>query len=294
MLSILIPIYNYNCVSLASDLSEQVGSVDVKTEIIFLDDHSDEQYHFENQKISELPLVWYDRLDKNIGRAAIRNELVGRARYEHLLFLDCDSMVVNQSFIARYLELLDSAGIISGGRVYPPDMPSQEYRLHWTYGKERESKPADFRSRYPARYFHTNNFLVHKDILQKYPFDESISGYGYEDLLFAKQLELQGINVKHIDNPVLHAGLDNNKSFISKSKNAVHNLWQLNQDGHALNTRLEKTVKRTDLFGLSRIIRNILNNKEQKYAAQLCRTEPNMRHLDLLKLGWYLEKKCGS
>ncbi|MBK9736769.1 MAG: hypothetical protein IPO92_18135 [Saprospiraceae bacterium] len=38
-------------------------------------------------------------------------------------------------------------------------------------------------------------------------FDESVIGYGYEDLLYAFSLEKKSIKIRHIDNAVIHDGL---------------------------------------------------------------------------------------
>lgn len=91
MLSILIPVYNYDVRSLVGDLAKQCLEASIPFEILCYDDHSQEEFDRINQKVIQLEGVTYFRLAKNVGRSMIRNHLAQVARYDHLLFLDCDS-----------------------------------------------------------------------------------------------------------------------------------------------------------------------------------------------------------
>ena len=50
------------------------------------------------------------------------------------------------------------------------------------------------------------------------------NGYGL-DVVFTNELKKINTTVKHIDNPVVHIGLDDNKSFLEKTKNGIDTLY---------------------------------------------------------------------
>lgn len=257
MLSICIPIYNINVRPLVWDLLDEQSGVTVPIEIILIDDCSTESYRAAN---SNLPpeLVKYVQLDRNIGRARTRNEFLKYARYNNLLFLDSDSLMISLKFLATYIaEIGGGAKVVCGGRIYsteePPkpysphlnygrkterkqgavrmeyhissnEEPPKAYRLHWNYGRNTESKPAAVRMEHPYRSFMTNNFMVEKSVLASLPFNAEIKGYGHEDTLFGYELKKHNINIKHIENPVYHGQLQDNAEFLAKSEEALVNL----------------------------------------------------------------------
>ena len=90
MLSILIPVYNFNIVPLVKELHGQASRLSIPFEIIVLDDCSSELLRDQNKEVSSLPGVKFKILDRNIGRARIRNRLAEMAKYSSLLFMDCD------------------------------------------------------------------------------------------------------------------------------------------------------------------------------------------------------------
>ncbi|MEM9849137.1 MAG: glycosyltransferase, partial [Bacteroidota bacterium] len=143
MLSILLPIYNFNCLPLVTDLLQQCEAAQIIFEIIALEDAST-QYLAQNSRIKKLSKhITYERLSQNIGRSSIRNLLAEKAKYEYLLFLDCDSAVVNNQYIQNYIKALNSNQLLYGGRVYRAQAPeNKQLILHWKFGKYREQIPA--------------------------------------------------------------------------------------------------------------------------------------------------------
>jgi len=101
-LSILIPCYNWNVYRLILDLSIQCQKEYNSSlyEIICIEDGSVNL--FENNKISNLKNVKYEILSNNIGRSAIRNLLAKKAKFEWLLFIDCDSEILTKDFVKKY------------------------------------------------------------------------------------------------------------------------------------------------------------------------------------------------
>ena len=209
MISILIPVYNCNIVSLVYDLHNQAAASSVPFEIIVLDDCSSELLRDQNKDVIKLSSVKFIELEQNIGRASIRNKLAGMASFPTLLFMDCDSKVLDADYIKRYLPYCGKDIVVCGGRMYrpvPPDEP--EMMLRWLYGIKREQLPANVRNKDPYHSFMTNNFLISRIILSQIRFDESLVHYGHEDTLFGFELKKKGIPVIHIQNPLIHIGLE--------------------------------------------------------------------------------------
>lgn len=228
MLSVLIPVYNYNITSLVSELQKQAKETFADFEIIVMEDGSKE-YLKENKEIEKLENCLYEVYDKNIGRSAIRNRLADKAKYEHLLFLDCDAEVCSQYFIEKYEAFCNEDCVVIGGTAYNPEESNPDFSLRLTYGRKREARPANERDK---NNFATFNFLISKSIFNKVRFDESLKDYGHEDMLFGHKLKLLGYELIQIENPLIHKGLDNNSTFLKKTETATANLLKLHNTGN--------------------------------------------------------------
>jgi cellulose synthase/poly-beta-1,6-N-acetylglucosamine synthase-like glycosyltransferase len=222
MISICIPVYNFNITSLISELSNQIDLLNTECEIIVIDDCSD-KFKRINQIASAKHT--YIELSENIGRARIRNLFLNHAKYEYLLFLDCDSMIKRNSFISNYFEIIkETPNVVCGGRLYETNQPEREKRLRWKYGILRESQSYYSRQKYPNKSFMTNNFLIYKKVFEENIFDERIVKYGHEDTLFGYSLKKRNIQITHIDNPVINGDLELNREYLNKTREGVINL----------------------------------------------------------------------
>ena len=112
MLSILIPIYNENCVNLVSDLLIQAKALACPYEILVFDDFSPIQYK-ENEIINQWENTTFKTLSENLRRAKIRNLLADSAKGDVLLFLDGDSGIVRNDFLKSFIRLLIESNILS-------------------------------------------------------------------------------------------------------------------------------------------------------------------------------------
>ena len=117
MISVCIPVYNYDIRPLAVQLSEEAGKAAFEPEIIFLDDGSDIHYRTLNSQVSAIPKVRYLELEVNRGRSAVRNILGREANHPWLLFLDCDSGLPSGGFLRRYLDAAKEADEIGRAHV---------------------------------------------------------------------------------------------------------------------------------------------------------------------------------
>ncbi|WP_291857625.1 glycosyltransferase [Marinilabilia sp.] len=224
MISICIPVFNFDVRQLVNTLSRQVERAEFPCEIVLIDDGSDEEYKKINRSVCNREV--YVELPDNVGRAKIRNLFLEYTKYRNLLFLDCDSIVITDTFLQKYASAVASSevNVVCGGRVYDSFKPTREYLLRWKYGIQKESRSCEERRKTPNRSFMSNNFLIRREILAEFPFDERIIRYGHEDTLLGFVLKKNQINITHIDNPVMNGELEINSEYLRKSATSVKNL----------------------------------------------------------------------
>ncbi len=249
-LSICIPVYRQVPTDLVQALEVQAYRCISPVDIIVMDDGSPEAFQskLRQMRITDKTSVCF--LSENVGRARIRNQLTARASGEYLLFLDGDSGVPDEDFLQRYLDCLPWNGVVCGGRIYPEAPLQPEWKLHWTYGRYLESRPAEFRNKQGYRSFMTNNFLISREIALEFPFNEALTTYGHEDTWFGYELSERAVPIMHIDNPVVHLELDPAAVFLEKTRDGLHNLGYLQETfaqshpGFARSVTLLRTVNR--------------------------------------------------
>ena len=223
MISICIPTYNYNVEKLIADLSQQCCKANVDFEIIVLEDGSNEKFVAQNRSIDNIIGAKHIVAKENFGRSITRNRLADMAKGEKIIFIDCDSAIPDSQYIARYVEHCDS-DVVCGGTTYNETQYSPEISLRYTFGTKVEKTPAAIRNQAPYSAFTTNNMMVSKHIFEKIRFCESLRKYGHEDSLFGFDLQQNGFKIHHIDNPVIHLGIESNEIFLAKTKAGIENL----------------------------------------------------------------------
>lgn len=292
MISVCIPVFNFNISALVEELSKQCEALEVPTEIIVIDDCS-EVFKSENEKATQN--LKYIELSKNIGRSKIRNLFLEYANYEYLLFLDCDSLVVRNDFLLKYVEALkNNPSVICGGRIYPDRPEGRNKMLSWKHGVYRESIPAEERKLNPNKSFMTNNFVVAKKCLNDIKFDERITKYGHEDTLFGHELAKNNIEITHIDNPVLNGDIETNEVFLEKTKhgviNLIHILNFLNYDKEFVKnvSLLNYYEKSKSVRGLQSLLFKIFKRPIYFF---LKKGYVNLKLFDFYKLGVFIENK---
>ena len=293
MISVCIPVYNFNITALVNELVKQCEQMNIPTEIIVIDDCS-EEFKTDNQRVSKN--VKYIDLPKNIGRAKIRNRFLEYANYQYLMFLDCDSLVVREDFLSKYLEVLkNEPNVICGGRIYPGQSPGRNKMLSWKHGIYKESLPAEVRRLNPNKSFMTNNFVVARTCLEKIKFDERITKYGHEDTLFGYELAKSNIEITHIDNPVLNGDIETNEVFLQKTKygviNLVHILNFLEYDKDFIKNvnLLDYYYKTKTLRGVQYLIYKIFKKPIYYF---LVKGFVSIKFFDFYKLGFFIECKA--
>lgn len=225
MLSILIPVYNYNAFPLVKEIHQQCKATGIIFEILCQDDCSS-LFIEENNTINTLTHCTFTPNVSNLGRGRNINTLVQKALFEWVLLLDCDTLPRDNFFIKNYLSFIqkNKTSVIFGGIIYENSTPHESQMLRWVYGKKREALPCDFRAKKPNVRALTSNLLLLKTIALRHPFAASIKEYGYEDLCFLSELERQTIIVSHLDNPIFHLNLETSAQFLTKTEIALKNL----------------------------------------------------------------------
>ncbi|PZU91691.1 MAG: glycosyltransferase family 2 protein [Chryseobacterium sp.] len=296
--SICIPVYNFDVNELVDDLYDQIVSNDLESEIILIDDASKKEF-IERNKNLKTKVSQFIFLEKNIGRSKIRNLFTRYSKSEYLLFLDCDGKIINKNFLRKYFDFIKEKNpdVIYGGRKVDDKEPELEFGLRWKFATERENLPVKDRLRMPYSSFQTNNFIVKKAVLEKVPFNEGIIHYGYEDLIFAKDLFKLNIKIDHIDNPIFNIDVESNTVFLAKADMSAKSLAQLikkDKDVERISKiKLAKAyfrLKKTGGILLYKIIYKVSKPYIQK---KLLGGNASLKVLDFYKLGqliYYMNK----
>ena len=286
MLSILIPTKDYNCRILVEALRRQGELLGVPYEILLGEDGSSCEGIELNRPMSQLPKCRIIEYKENQGRARIRNRLAEEASYENLIFIDSDAIVEKNDYLATYLQALQNHDIVCGGLYHPVIIPSPDCTLRYKYEKHADKKrPASVRVKRPYNDFSTFNFAIKRDLFLTIRFDEKIKVYGYEDTLFGHQVKERGFVVEHIDNPLLHTGLESNKQYLKKIERSLETLYTIREEIDT--TPLLSAYRRLRSFGLVAFSAWLWRHTQQLVRENLMSKTPSLFLFKLYKLGYY-------
>lgn len=283
--SILIPTYNFNAYPLVRALAEQAESIRSDIEILVYDDGSDTRFEDHN-RIPDIPGAAYRYFETNLGRSSIRKKLAENASFDWLLFLDADTLPGSEKFLREYLNHLDDdLDAVCGGITYD-DHPSKPSSLRYHYGRKREAIPASIRSNRPFMIF-TGNLLIRKE--QFIDLTKDLPDIYGEDLVISQRIRTAKMKVLHIDNPIVHLGLETSEAYIEKVKELAGNVARLEQQDVLPNDLMRLQIKYHWLRnkGLLGAILWYYRTFEKGIIRNLMSDSPNLRNLDLLKLYHY-------
>jgi glycosyltransferase involved in cell wall biosynthesis len=260
-ISLLIPVLDYDIIALVHIMKNAMGKVPEFSEIVIGDDGSSAEYRKKYLSL-ESENVKVISSERNIGRAAIRNRLALEAKGDFLIFIDADVMLPGtaEAYILKWLPYLNKSRVICGGTLYHDSAPGDPDKLlRWKYGKWREQKSAAERNKHPHAGFSTFNVMIEKSVFSKIRFNEELKQYGHEDTLLGYQLKKAGIDILHIDNGLMHEGLESNRDFLNKTKLGIENLSQLYDKVTDKKTFSDivlmlRIYNRLNFFGLTRIM----------------------------------------
>ncbi|MEG0407689.1 MAG: glycosyltransferase family 2 protein [Bacilli bacterium] len=295
-ISVCIPVYNFDVRELVYDLKKEIESHSIDAEIILIDDGSDKNFKQINNELNH-QVNQFILLEKNIGRSRIRNLFLDYSKTEYLLFLDCDGKIISPNFLKNYVNLLDensNVAVVYGGRKVSEKPSSEKHILRWKFAVERENLPLEKRKMKPYLSFQTNNFLIKKNIFESIKFNPDLRKYGYEDLVFSMDLKSAKIPVIHIDNPIYNNDVEEGSVYLKKVDESVESLL-LMLNNQVLSSKLSeiKLVKAYESVckkGLKFPVLILFNFFEKFLKKNLLSGNPNLKFLDLYKLGLMLRK----
>lgn len=284
MLSILIPVYNYNVLPLVNELVKQCNFNGIDFEILCQDDASNSSENILNQEINLLPNCSFFVNETNLGRGKNINSLSLKAIYDWLLILDCDTFPTQNDFVKKYIDAISNLknNILFGGIIYENKKPESDQLLRWVYGNKRETVT-----------ILTSNLIIKKEVFLQYPFDESITKYGYEDLLFFSVLKANHFEISQIDNPTFHLNLETSKAFLNKTKIALENLVflydskKIKKEENKITTSFEFLRK----LKLTQFSAFLFKKNQTRIERNLFSKKPSLFLFDLYKLGYYCTLK---
>ena len=284
-------------------------------EIIFADDGSaDATARQRNAIIAQLPYCQYIERPKNVGRSAIRNFLAHTAHYSHLIFLDGDVAIKRGNFVQTYLAHRNDADVIIGtlhfSRMQVACDTAEDIIGHTKRAKEETKKttepvlyddnlkyryeqqflakhPVKKRMQQPYASFRTTNFMVRRDLLLAYPFDETFHEYGYEDTLFGKQLKEHGATLIHLDNAATIADYEDNATFVAKTEESLRTLAAHAHQLQGYSTLLH-TANKLECLHLQPLIAFVFKLFKGLLHKNLCSNSPSVFLFNVYKLGYYV------
>ncbi len=296
MLSVLIPVYNYDIRRLVYAIHKQLLASKITFEILCLDDHSENSISASNTDIEQLQNTSYRILNNNLGRVAVRQTLAKQAVYDWLLFLDADVMPTSDNFISNYHKLLSSGyDAIYGGFTYRNTPPKADHMLRWSYGKSKEQMLAIKRNQVPYKIVISGNFLIQKSLFIRLNSQITHKGYGYDNY-FGALLKAYKSKVFHIDNNVFHLGLESNVIYLNKIEQSVDTLLILDKQNAINETEntLYNSYKHLKKLKLNYIFSYIYINFNSNFRKNLLSSTPNILVLQCYKLSYICYQDLNS
>ena len=286
-LSILIPTHNTDCTALVSKLLTQAEAVEgLAYEIVVMDDGStDDRVMEKNSTICKYKNCKVVRMEKSRNRSAMRNRLWKLARYDWQLQINANVSIQSEDFLLQYVSAIatdPSPRIIYGGVniVLPPDEVKGNLRCKY----EMEFSKSLHKHR-KGNYFRNTNTLYHKDILRSVAYDESIDGYGYEDVLFGKDLYEGKYNIVLMSNPVCYGTQDSNTLYLAKWEEALRTLHTLPQlEDYSPVRQTTSKLRRMHLLWMVKVWHRLFGNIEKR---NLTGKSPSHLIFKIYKLGYY-------
>jgi len=290
-LSICIPVFNFDVRELVVGLKKEIDINGIDAEIILIDDASETFFKQINTSLQDHVhhLIF---LEENIGRSKIRNLFLQYVRGKYLLFLDCDVKIDSKKFLQNYLCQLKKQPDIE--LIYGNFKIESQYSntLRNRYSVEREIFSGDQSTDFSL--FKTVNFIIKKEVFEKFPFNEELTEYGYEDFIFAKLLELNKVRFLAINNPVIHFDDTSNEVFLRKASIGMNSLCKLSKGSQNIafikDIKVYRAAMKLRQLKLDFLFLLIYGIFERKVKKNLLSENPHMKCFDFYKLGVLLRK----
>jgi glycosyltransferase involved in cell wall biosynthesis len=274
-ISLLIPVFDYDIVALVHSMKSALTIVPELCEVLIGDDGSSDEYR---QK--------YMSLEGDGVRVILE------ANGDFLLFIDADAMFSGtaEAYLLKWLPFLNVSPVICGGTLYQDSAPGDPDKLlRWKYGKSKEQRKAAERNKHPHSSFSTFNVIISKTIFSKIRFNEELKQYGHEDTLMGYQFKKAGIKILHVDNGLMHEGLESNKDFLNKTKLGIENLSKLfdnvtDKKAFSETVRMIRVYNKLNFFRLTRILAGLFIRYRDRMEIRLDSSDISMSLFGFYKI----------
>lgn len=284
MISICIPVYNYDVNPIIHQLLQQCELLPEFTEILIYDDASPVNVTLDRAH----PLIGLHRGEENVGSVGSRAFLAAQASNNWALFIDADVAFPTGLFLKNYLNIINKKTLIYyGGVLYQEKKPKSDEILRWKYGREREiRKPLNQEQFYS--YFVSCHFMIQRNLaLELFKIDK-IGGYGM-DIYLSFYMRNEQIPILYFNNPVIHLGLESNTAYLKKSLEGIETTFNAERRGLIPNDfrpvqRVYLKIKKVRLLTL---FMSVLKFYQKRLEKNVLSHRPKLIYLDLLKLYRY-------
>ncbi|OYX30516.1 MAG: glycosyl transferase [Caulobacterales bacterium 32-69-10] len=230
-LSVLIPFFRDDPTGLLAALDAEAQGLNGAVEIVVLDDGSGDEALAARTGETVAAMAAparFVRLSANEGRSKGRNRLMTNGRARHLLFLDSDMLPDGPAFLADYLALIaaEDPAVAFGGFTLDRTPLDPARGLHRALSLRGDCRPAAVRALEPAKSLCTSNLLVRREVFDLEAFDEGFKGWGWEDVEWAIRVGRR-FDVRHVDNPASHLGLDTDQALLRKYDQSPANFGRM-------------------------------------------------------------------
>ena len=287
MLSILIPVYNYDIRTLVNELLEQLETAPINYEICCLDDCSNVSFQETNLSLNNLSEVTYTISEVNQGIAVTRQKLVVKATNDWVILLDADTKIPD-NFIANYIKQMSAdTDFIFGGFKYDAIPPDRHHMLRWKYGIKYEALSAKNRNSNPYKVTIAANLLVRRSSYLNLNLDSMGNNYAM-DYYFGSLLKSTKASVKHIDNQVTHLGIESSSTYLKKKELAVKTLLSLYKQGklEQHSNDLLKAFLLSKKIGFQYVWALLFKLAKRTLINNLTGSNPKVKLLQFYKLGY--------
>jgi glycosyltransferase involved in cell wall biosynthesis len=201
-----------------------------KYELIVVDDGSNDNTKSLVKKYKSVRYIY----QKNAGQGIARNNGINKANGEVILFGQ-DDIIPSNDFVEQHLKFhMRNPEIniaVLGFTAWHPSLKVNQY-MQWmtngssvfgmfgghqfAYEKLKNKSEADY------NFFYTSNISLKRELLEKYPFDPSFSGYGWEDIELGYRLYKKvGLKIKYNPSAVAYHDHEMNEEDMRKRMKCI-------------------------------------------------------------------------
>lgn len=226
VLSVIAPSYLDDPLPLINSLSKCEGAASCEV-IIYLDGWGDRDTLLQiKDALKSFPgrgiLI---AAHKNAGRALARERLQMAASADWFVFLDADMRIESTDYLTNYFKIIrrsNDIGAVFGGFSIEEKLGDMAHGLHYAQSLKSECISADERKLHPGAYLWMSNLLVARHVMDEERPDPEFVGWGWEDCDWGLRVA-QKYKIDHIDNRVVHLGLEKDDVLIGKYRNSGDN-----------------------------------------------------------------------